>query len=122
MESQGNEFEGAGTVEDPEIDVVECSNNADVPVDHDPDATEYSSSFGGTDTDSENCSGMSTAEAESQFSGEGVFSPSFDAFDGVFRARLVFLVLLFSEFGMFIGIYDGMGEQCNHIRLATTKM
>ncbi|KAI4368292.1 hypothetical protein MLD38_016865 [Melastoma candidum] len=87
MESRGNEFKAEQLVQDSEIDVDGCLSNAEVPVDHDPDATEYSSSFGGTDSDSEICSGMSEAEVESQFGEEDGFSPSFDAFDGVFRAR-----------------------------------
>lgn len=97
MASQFNQFDVLSVAEDSEIDVIECSNaenNMELPEDHDPDATEYSSSFGGTVSDPENCSGISEADAESQFAEEGGLYSPFDAFESIFRVRLVLLLVL----------------------------
>ncbi|XP_038689357.1 uncharacterized protein LOC119988407 isoform X2 [Tripterygium wilfordii] len=52
----------------------------------DPDATEHSSSFGDTVSDSERCSGLSEGEVESQFFGDSDLA-SYDAFNSLFQMR-----------------------------------
>ncbi|XP_031391213.1 uncharacterized protein LOC116203574 isoform X1 [Punica granatum] len=77
-------------LEDAKVDVVECSNSGSAArcLDpQDPDATEYSSSFSGTVSDSEHCSGLSDAEVESQFSRDNNLPPAFDVFNGILHVR-----------------------------------
>lgn len=81
-----------GNQEDAKVDVSGCSNAGSAarwPDSQDPDATEYSSSFSGTVSDSEHCSGLSDAEVESQFSLDNSMPPAFDAFNGMLHIRCV---------------------------------
>ncbi|KAI6699094.1 hypothetical protein NL676_019213 [Syzygium grande] len=74
---------------DAEVDVTEFTNsgNEESANAQDPDATEFSSSFGGTLSDSEYYSGMSEAEVDSQFCRDNDFPSALDAFDSMFRLR-----------------------------------
>lgn len=74
---------------DAEVDVTEFtdSGNEELANAQDPDATEFSSSFGGTLSDSEYYSGMSEAEVDSQFCRDNDFPSALDAFDSMFRMR-----------------------------------
>lgn len=77
--------------EDLEVDVITCTNvnetrSAEA---EDPDATEYSSSFTDTISDTERCSGLSEAEVESQFFGDSDLASPYDAFSSIFQTRCV---------------------------------
>lgn len=74
--------------EDLDVDILECTNNSDIrwAQTEDPDATEYSSSFGGTASD---YSGFSEGEVESNFFGDNDLASAFDAFSNAFRMRCV---------------------------------
>ncbi|XP_057957251.1 uncharacterized protein LOC131150512 [Malania oleifera] len=90
MEAMLNEHTMAPeNTKDAEVDVLESATASDIELakDEDPDATDYSSSFGGTLSGAENCSGLSEAEVESQFCGDNDFASSFDAFSSVFQMR-----------------------------------
>ncbi|KAE9450445.1 hypothetical protein C3L33_17662, partial [Rhododendron williamsianum] len=58
---------------------------SDIRVAEDPEATDYSSSFDGTVSGTENCAEMSDAEVESCFGGDNGFP--FDGFSSVFPMR-----------------------------------
>lgn len=77
------------SAEDAQVDITEFTNsgNEELANDQDPDATECSSSFGGTLSDSEYYSGMSEAEVDSQFCRDNDFPSALDAFDSMFRMR-----------------------------------
>ena len=79
--------------EDVEVDIIGCTNNNDIRTvkTEDPDATEYSSSFADTTSDTEKCSGLSDAEVESQFIGDTAFASAYDAFSSVFHMRCAFV-------------------------------
>ncbi|KAK6914493.1 hypothetical protein RJ641_021814 [Dillenia turbinata] len=74
---------------DVEVDIEECgdANNIRFEKAEDPDATDYSSSFGNTNSGAENCSGFSDAEVESQLRNDLCFPPPFDGLDSEFRPR-----------------------------------
>lgn len=75
-------------LEDVDVDIIERRNNSGIRLAEaeDPDATENSSSFGNTVSDTENCSGFSEGEVESHFFGD---NNVFDAFSNVFQMRCV---------------------------------
>ncbi|XVF84295.1 hypothetical protein PTKIN_Ptkin17bG0025600 [Pterospermum kingtungense] len=75
--------------EDVEVDIIGCTNNNDITTvkTEDPDATECSSSFADTTSDTEKCSGLSDAEVESEFIGDAAFASAYDAFSSVFHMR-----------------------------------
>ncbi|KAI7979116.1 hypothetical protein LOK49_Contig508G00006 [Camellia lanceoleosa] len=70
---------------DEQINAPEGDDDIRVAEAEDSDATDYSSSFGGTVSGTENCSGSSDAEVESCFYGDEGFG--FDGFSSVFRMR-----------------------------------
>ncbi|XP_051126391.1 uncharacterized protein LOC127248215 [Andrographis paniculata] len=74
---------------DGSIDILELSRSRDVRMEakEDPDATEYSSSFGDTTSGNENTSGLSETEVESQFVGDSDLVPQFDEFGSMFPRR-----------------------------------
>lgn len=74
-------------VNDSEVDIIECTTASDVRFakDEDPDATEYSSSFGNTTSGAENHSELSETEVESWFCGNS--SPEFNLFHYSFPMR-----------------------------------
>lgn len=76
-------------LEDVHVDIIKCLKEADArPVEaEDPDATECSSSFADTVSDTEKCSGLSDAEVESQFFGDDTFGTAYDAFSNAFQMR-----------------------------------
>ncbi|KAK9287756.1 hypothetical protein L1049_016196 [Liquidambar formosana] len=76
-------------IEDVEVELAECMNTSDIRLgeDEDPEATEYSSSFGDTVSGTENRSGFSEAEVESQFYGDNGLTSAFDAFGSMFQMR-----------------------------------
>ncbi|OMP01880.1 hypothetical protein COLO4_11516 [Corchorus olitorius] len=80
---QGKVSEGN---EDMEIDITECTNSCGYKLDvaECQDATENSSSFGGTFSGCENNSAMSDSEVESSLNGA---SPLGSVFDGLFKMR-----------------------------------
>lgn len=55
----------------------------------DPDATEYSSSFANTLSDTEKFSGRSETEVESQFFDDSDLASPYDAFSSIFQTRYV---------------------------------
>ncbi|KAB1213210.1 hypothetical protein CJ030_MR5G022387 [Morella rubra] len=75
--------------EDLDVDITGCTVRSDIrlPKSEDPDATEYSSSFADTLSNTENCSGLSEGEVESQFFGDNSLAPPFDAFSGAIQVR-----------------------------------
>ncbi|KAJ0093104.1 hypothetical protein Patl1_26757 [Pistacia atlantica] len=75
--------------EDMEIDVIKCTTVGETRLDEadDPDATEYSSSFGNTESDAERCSGLSEAEVESQYFDHSGLGSSYDSFSSMFQVR-----------------------------------
>lgn len=77
--------------DDGEIDITECTGtnfkNIRMGEKEDPDATEYSSSFGDTISEREHCSVLSEAEVESQFCGDNNLASARHRFSGVFRKR-----------------------------------
>ncbi|MED6158072.1 hypothetical protein PIB30_029266 [Stylosanthes scabra] len=76
-------------IEDADIDIVSWTNKGDLASNknEDPDATEYSSSFGDTTSGTENGSRVSDAEVESEFLGDSGLACNFDAFDSAFHMR-----------------------------------
>lgn len=78
--------------EDVEVDIIGCSNNNDIRTvkTEDPDATECSSSFADTTSDTEKRSGLSDAEVESEFIGDAAFASAYDTFTNVFHMRCAF--------------------------------
>ncbi|KAI3846418.1 hypothetical protein MKX03_001868 [Papaver bracteatum] len=75
------------TNENSEVEVVECTNNSDIRLQEDdnPDATEYTSSFGDTVSLNADSSRLSDAEVESEFCGDNVLG--FDGFGSLFSMR-----------------------------------
>ncbi|XP_039033113.1 uncharacterized protein LOC120168929 [Hibiscus syriacus] len=75
--------------EDVEVDIIGCTNNNDTTTVkiEDPDATECSSSFADTASDTDKCSGLSDAEVESQFVGDAAFASANEPFSSVFHIR-----------------------------------
>lgn len=73
--------------EDVEVDILKFTTSVETRVTktEDPDATEYSSSFGNTESDNERCSGLSEAEVESQYFGDSTY----DSFGSLFQMRCV---------------------------------
>ncbi|KAG5224776.1 elongation factor [Salix suchowensis] len=69
--------------------ILQCTkiNETRSAEDEDPDATEYSSSFADTTSDTERCSGLSEAELDSQFFGDSDLASPYDAFDVIFQTR-----------------------------------
>ena len=86
-----DENKASNCPEDVDVDIIECRNNSDTRLaeTEDPDATEYSSSFGDTASETENYSGFSEGEVESNFFGDNDFGSAFDAFSNVFQMRCV---------------------------------
>lgn len=83
---------------DPIVDIVDCADaSARVSQDEDPDATEYSSSFGNTMSGSDNGlnSNLSDADVESSFHCDNGDSISFDGLGRVFRPRYHFRAFFF---------------------------
>lgn len=75
---------------DVDVDIVECRNNHNSSLQaetEDPDATEYSSSFADTMSDTENFSGFSEGEVQSQFFADNGLASAFDAFSSSFQMR-----------------------------------
>ncbi|KAK9932177.1 hypothetical protein M0R45_019425 [Rubus argutus] len=75
---------------DVDLDIIECRNNQNHSLQaetEDPDATEYSSSFANTVSDTENFSGFSEGEVESQFFPQNGLTSAFDAFSSAFQMR-----------------------------------
>ncbi|KAL6294018.1 hypothetical protein ACE6H2_002160 [Prunus campanulata] len=75
---------------DVDVDIVECRNNHNSSLQaetEDPDATEYSSSFADTTSDTENFSGFSEGEVQSQFFADNGLASAFDAFSSSFQMR-----------------------------------
>lgn len=58
--------------DDLDVDIIKSSDvdKSRLPEAEDPNATEYSSSFGNSESDNERCSGMSEAEVESKYFGD----------------------------------------------------
>ncbi|OMO72773.1 hypothetical protein CCACVL1_17602 [Corchorus capsularis] len=83
------EYVSPKSAEDVEVDIIGCTNNNDTETvkTEDPDATECSSSFAETTSDTEKCSGLSDAEVESQFTSDAPFVSAYDAFSSVFQLR-----------------------------------
>ncbi|KAL4290149.1 hypothetical protein GQ457_14G001360 [Hibiscus cannabinus] len=75
--------------EDVEVDIIECTKNNDTTTVkiEDLDATECSSSFADTTSDTDKCSGLSDAEVESQFVGDATFPSAYEPFSSVFHMR-----------------------------------
>ncbi|XP_007033740.2 PREDICTED: uncharacterized protein LOC18602351 [Theobroma cacao] len=75
--------------EDVEVDIIGCTNDGDTRTvkTEDPDATECSSSFADTTSDTEKCSGLNDAEVESQFIGDAAFVSTYDAYNSMFHIR-----------------------------------
>ncbi|XP_010257268.1 PREDICTED: uncharacterized protein LOC104597440 isoform X2 [Nelumbo nucifera] len=75
---------------DVEVDIIECMNTNANSLDEadDPDATEYSSSFGDTISGTEDNSRLSDAEVESRYCDDNdLASTFFDGLDSLFRKR-----------------------------------
>ncbi|EEF30492.1 conserved hypothetical protein [Ricinus communis] len=75
VNSQGTLFDEQNKPKDPEdveVDITTCKNINDARSKEaeDPNATEYSSSFANTLSDTEKCSGLCENEVESQFFGD----------------------------------------------------
>ncbi|WCJ41234.1 hypothetical protein M5689_022116 [Euphorbia peplus] len=75
--------------EDVEIDVVTYRKISDFRTAEaeDPDATEYSSSFANTFSDTEKCSGLSENEVESQFFDDSDLASPYDTFGSIFQTK-----------------------------------
>ncbi|XP_050212760.1 uncharacterized protein LOC126664423 isoform X2 [Mercurialis annua] len=75
--------------EDVEVDIIASKNINDIKSAEaeDPDATEYSSSFADTLSDTEKFSGLSENEVESQFFGDSDLASPYDAFNSTFQTR-----------------------------------
>lgn len=78
-----------GGTEDVEVDVTGCANIIDTKLAEaeDPDATEYSSSFGDTESGNEKFSGLSEAEVESEYRDHNSLDSPFDSFGLMFQTR-----------------------------------
>ncbi|KAJ7980644.1 Elongation factor [Quillaja saponaria] len=72
-----------------EVDITSCTNKGEKPSPkaEDPDATEYSSSFADTTSDTDTCSRFSEAEVESGFLGDSGSACTFDAYGSAFQMR-----------------------------------
>ncbi|KAI4324365.1 hypothetical protein L6164_023911 [Bauhinia variegata] len=79
----------AKVLEDVDVDIMSWTNKGDFASNknEDPDATECSSSFADTTSDTDTCSRLSEAEVESDFFGENGLPCTFDAFGSAFRIR-----------------------------------
>lgn len=88
--------------EDLEVDIIGCTVKSEIRSikSEDPDATEYSSSFADTSSNTENCSGLSEGEVESQFFGDDSLASAFDAFSTSLQMRFV-LIPYFDSFNCF---------------------
>ncbi|OVA07719.1 hypothetical protein BVC80_1827g89 [Macleaya cordata] len=76
--------------ESSEVEIIECTNASEIrlPEGDDPDATEYSSSFGDTVSGNDDGSRLSDAEVESHFCGDnGLGANVFDGFSSLFQMR-----------------------------------
>ncbi|OVA12255.1 hypothetical protein BVC80_1779g26 [Macleaya cordata] len=76
--------------ESEDVEIIECTNASEIrlPEGDDPDATEYSSSFGDTVSGNDDGSRLSDAEVESQFNGDnGLGDNVFDGFSSLFPMR-----------------------------------
>lgn len=82
----------AGGTEDVEVDVTGCANIIDTKLTEaeDPDATEYSSSFGDTVSGNEKYPGLSEAEVESEYRDHNGLDSPFDSFGLMFQTRYAF--------------------------------
>ena len=80
-------------------DITEPMNSSAIrlPDSEDADATENSSSFGDTASRSENVSGTSDAEVESEFRVDNGLASTLDSYGSVFPVRLVMLSKDFSS-------------------------
>lgn len=87
------QIKAARSPEDVEVDIIGCTNNNVIRTvkTEDPDATENSSSFADTTSDTKKCSGLSDAEVESQFIGDAAFGSAYDAFSSMFHLRCAFV-------------------------------
>ena len=81
-----------GGTEGVEVDVTGCANIIDTKLAEaeDPDATEYSSSFGDTESGNEKFSGLSEAEVESEYRDHNSLDSPFDSFGLMFQTRYAF--------------------------------
>jgi hypothetical protein len=88
--------------EDLEVDIIGCTVKSEIRSikNADPDATEYSSSFADTTSNTENCSGLSEGEVESQLFGDDSLASAFDVFSTSLQMRFV-LILYFDSFNCF---------------------
>ncbi|KAB5512736.1 hypothetical protein DKX38_029764 [Salix brachista] len=108
--------EGSGTSDGP-YTLLECIlpctkiNETRSAEDEDPDATEYSSSFADTTSDTERCSGLSEAELDSQFFGDRDLASPYDAFDVIFQTSTAFQ---FKFQGKIIGLRFLLSRSCLH--------
>lgn len=77
--------------EDVEVDIVKFTTDGEIRLTEaeDPDATEYSSSFGNTEPDTERCSGLSEVEVESQYFDVNGLRTNCDSFGRLFQMRFV---------------------------------
>ncbi|XP_050377580.1 uncharacterized protein LOC126794839 isoform X2 [Argentina anserina] len=87
---QNRKDEALMCIADVDVDIIESRNdhNHCLPAEtEDPDATEYSSSFAETVSDTENFCGFSEGEVESQFFPQNGLTSPFDAFSSAFQMR-----------------------------------
>ncbi|XP_058182643.1 uncharacterized protein LOC131300701 isoform X2 [Rhododendron vialii] len=81
-----NSLDAIIKVEDPcDEQITAQADASDIKIAEDPEATDYSSSFDGTVSGTENCAEMSDVEVESCFGGDNGFP--FDGFSSVFPMR-----------------------------------
>lgn len=75
--------------ENVEVDIVKFTTDGEIRLTEaeDPDATEYSSSFGNTEPDTERCSGLSEVEVESQYFDVNGLRTNCDSFGRLFQMR-----------------------------------
>ncbi|TXG72710.1 hypothetical protein EZV62_001289 [Acer yangbiense] len=75
--------------EDVEVDIIKFTDidKSRLAEAEDPNATEYSSSFGNSKSDNERCSGLSETEVESQYFGDSGLPSTYDAFSSMFNVR-----------------------------------
>lgn len=85
------------SLRDLRVDIIGCNSNIETGntstiEDHDPEATECSSSFANTTSDAERLSELSDHEVESQCLGGDAFVSSYDAASTLFHMRCMFLM------------------------------
>ncbi|GMH08692.1 hypothetical protein Nepgr_010532 [Nepenthes gracilis] len=77
------------TTEDLDVDMTTFANSSAMPLPgaEDPDATEYSSSFGNTTSESENVSDMSDVEVQSEFCSHNGLASMLNDYGNIFPTR-----------------------------------